>query len=201
MSLVLPRRALLVAVWVVVAAASAAAPLAMEAAPTAGQTRVNEDAQLIGDFLKRVEAYLAVHKKADSTLPEATNRGASAEIDAHERALQRLIADARSKAKAGDVFTQSIRAYFRRQIARALAGPDGAQIRESVMEENPGPIRLRVNGRYPDTVPTSTMPPQILAALPKLPTELEFRFIGDRLILLDVHAQLVVDYMDDAIRN
>jgi len=207
MSLVLPRRALLVAAWAVVAA-TADTPRAIEAAPTAGrhpaggrQTRVNEDAQLIGDFLKRVEAYLAVHKKADGTLPEATNRGASAEIDAHERALQRLIAEARGKAKAGDVFTQSIRAYFRRQIARALAGPDGAQIRDSVMEENPGPIKLRVNGRYPDTVPTSTMPPQILAALPKLPTELEFRFIGDQLILLDVHAQLVVDYIEDAIRK
>jgi hypothetical protein len=43
------------------------------------------------------------------------------------------------------------------------------------------------------------MPPQILAALPKLPEDLEYRFIGDRLILLDAHANLVVDYIDKAL--
>jgi hypothetical protein len=67
------------------------------------------------------------------------------------------------------------------------------------MDENPGRIQLQVGGRYPDEVPLSTMPPQVLAALPKVPEELEYRFIGRRLILLDVHAHLVVDYIDDAL--
>jgi hypothetical protein len=67
------------------------------------------------------------------------------------------------------------------------------------MDENPGPIRLRVNGRYPDTVPLTTMPPKVLAALPKLPSSLEYRFIGERLILLDVPAHLVVDFIEDAL--
>ena len=190
------RHALLAIAWLVAATAASGSPLAV-----AGQIRVNEDAQLIGDFLKRVQAYVDVHKKADGTLPEVSNRSTPEQIDAHERSLQRLIAEARATAKTGDIFTQSIRAYFRRQITRTLSGPDGAQIRDSINEENPGPIKLRVNGRYPDTVPTSTMPPQLLAALPKLPTELEFHFIGDRLILLDVHAKLVVDYMDEATRK
>ena len=106
-----------------------------------------------------------------------------------------------SNAEQGDIFTQPIRAYFRRQITRALAGTDAADLRASIMEENPGPIQLRINGAFPDSVPMTTMPPQILAAMPKLPRELEFRFIGNRLILLDAHAQLVVDFMDDAIPN
>jgi len=58
---------------------------------------------------------------------------------------------------------------------------------------------VSANGRYPDTVPLATMPPQVLAALPTLPDELEFRFIADRLILLDVPAHLVVDYIEDAL--
>jgi hypothetical protein len=67
------------------------------------------------------------------------------------------------------------------------------------MDENPGPIRLAVNGRYPDSVPLATMPPQVLAQLPRLPDDLEYRFIASRLILLDVHAHIIVDYIDDAL--
>jgi hypothetical protein len=56
-----------------------------------------------------------------------------------------------------------------------------------------------VNGRYPDGVPLTTMPPQVLAALPKLPPELEYRFIGERLVLLDGPAHLIVDFIQDAL--
>ena len=146
-----------------------------------------------------METYVEIHKKADQSLPEVPAGAPPDQVEAHRRAVERAIAQARSKARQGDVFTQPIRAYFRRQIARAVSGPDAAQVKAAIMEENPGRFPLRVNGQYPDTVPISTMPPQVLAALPKLPKELEFHFIGERLILLDVHAQLVVDYMDDAV--
>jgi hypothetical protein len=165
------------------------------------QVKINEDAQLIAEFLKRAEAYVALHRKIDGTIPEVSNSASPEQVTAHQQALQRMIAQARASAKPGDIFTQPIRAYFRRQITRALSGPDAGQLRASINEENPRLIRLRVNGAYPENVPTTTMPPQILAALPKLPQDLEFRFIGRRLILLDVHAQLVVDYIDDAIPN
>ena len=56
-----------------------------------------------------------------------------------------------------------------------------------------------VNKRYPDTVPLSTMPPEVLQTLPKLSEDMEYRFIGDRLILLDTHAHLIVDYIDDVL--
>jgi hypothetical protein len=41
------------------------------------------------------------------------------------------------------------------------------------------------------------VPPQVLAVLPKLPEELEYRFIGPRLILLDIHAHTVADYIEN----
>jgi hypothetical protein len=50
-----------------------------------------------------------------------------------------------------------------------------------------------VNAQYPEGAPFSTMPLQVLQGLPKLPEGLEYRFIGDRLILLDAHARLIVD--------
>jgi hypothetical protein len=163
------------------------------------QPRVNLDARISVDFLKRVQAYLEVKRKIEATLPALPASPTPAQAETHRTALARQIAQTRWKAKQGDIFTKETRAYFRRQLARALAGPEGAAIRASMREEDPGRFLLRINGRYPDDVPFVTMEPQILAALPKLPEELEYRFLGGRLILLDVPAQLVADYIEEAL--
>lgn len=151
------------------------------------------------EFMRRVAEYVALHQKLERTLPDRARNKTPTDVDDHERSMAKLIAQARGGAKHGDVFTQETRAYFRRQIAAALSGPDSAQVRSSIMDENPGRIQLHINSRYPDEIPLSTMPPQLLAALPQLPAELEYRFIGRRLILLDVHAHIVVDYIDNAL--
>ncbi len=82
-----------------------------------------------------------------------------------------------------------------------FAGPDGRNLRKAVLEENPSGevVKLEVNGRYPDTIPLSSVPPQILKVLPPLPEELEYRFIERSLILLDVRAHIIVDYLTGAI--
>ena len=161
--------------------------------------RVNADAALSVEFLKGVQAYVDLHKKVEATLPARPEKGTPAQVQAHETALAKLIVQARSQAKQGDIFSQPIRAYIRRQIARALAGPEGRAIRQSLAEDNPARVQLRVNSRLPDGVPLTTMSPAILGALPKLPEHIEYRFIGKRLVLLDLHAQLVVDYVDAAL--
>ncbi len=66
------------------------------------------------------------------------------------------------------------------------------------MDENPGIPTLKVNERYPDTVPLSTVPPQVLQGLPNLADEMEFRFIGNTLILMDVHAHIIADFIPNA---
>jgi hypothetical protein len=165
------------------------------------QPRVNEDARLAFEFTKRAQEYVELHRKLEATLPAQPPKPTPTQVDTHQRELGRLIARSRARAKQGDIFTQEIRAYFRRQIARALAGPDGAQVKTEIMEDNPGRIQVRINERYPEQAPLATMPPQVLAALPKLTDELEYRFIGDRLILLDIHASIVVDYIDSALQR
>ena len=45
-----------------------------------------------------------------------------------------------------------------------------------------------------------TVPPNILAALPKLPEDLEYRFVNRTMILLDTHANLIVDFVPNAIQ-
>ena len=45
---------------------------------------------------------------------------------------------------------------------------------------------------YPDDVATPAMPPDVLAALPKLPADLEYRIVENDLILLDVDSHLIM---------
>jgi hypothetical protein len=175
--------------------------LALILATLAGAPQAAGDAELIAQFEKSVAEYAALHKKIDATLEEVPPGSAPEQILIHQRSLEVLIRAARRRARAGDIFTRDIRAYFRRQIARAVDGPNGREIRDTIMEENPRTIRLNVGSRYPDSLPFSTMPPPILLLLPRLPGGLEYRFVGDRLVLLDIHAGTVVDYIDDAIED
>jgi hypothetical protein len=66
--------------------------------------------------------------------------------------------------------------------------------------EYKGNVVLAVNGRYPDEVPNSTVPPQVLSELPKLPEEMEYRFIRTNMILFDPHAHLIADFVERAFR-
>ncbi len=42
--------------------------------------------------------------------------------------------------------------------------------------------------------------PCVLDALPRLPHELQYRFVGRDLVLVDTHADLVVDILRNAVR-
>lgn len=159
----------------------------------------DRDARFVTDFQARVSAYAALHQKLESTLGPFPTGSTPEVINKHQRALEHLLVRARAGAEKGDIFTEPIRAYFRRQLLRVFHGLDGRAIRDAIMDENTRAVRLTVNARYPDSLPRSTVPTQVLLALPRLPEELEYRFVGDRLALLDVHSDTVVDFMDRAV--
>ena len=80
-------------------------------------------------------------------------------------------ARARATAKPGDIFTPEARPVIKRLLASVFGGPDGKQLKASIMDEAqaaPSAAKLTVNGRYPDTVPLTSVPPQVLQTLPKL---------------------------------
>ena len=77
-------------------------------------------------------------------------------------------------------------------------GPNGRDIKHAILDEYTGNAALRVNQPYPDNMPFSSVPLAILEGLPKLPDALAYRFVGQRLILLDQHGRLVADIMEKA---
>jgi hypothetical protein len=162
--------------------------------------RVNPDAKAIADFQEEIKEYLELRRKLARKLPPVPDDATPEQLDTHQRALARLIQQARRSEKVGDIFERDIRPVFRRLLHGVFSGPDGRKMRMAIMEENPGEVvRLAVNSRYPDTIPLSNMPPQVLRILPPLPEELEYRFIGTTLILFDTVAHIIVDYITDAV--
>lgn len=149
----------------------------------------------VEEFSAQVKAYAALHAKFEATLPALPKAATPQQIDFNQRELGRLIRQARAKAKQGDIFTPTMQAYVRQQLNKVFTGPEGAARLASVMDENPVGTKVVVNDRYPDKIPLSTMPPEVLQVLPKMPEELEYRFVGDSLVILDPHAHLIVDYV------
>jgi hypothetical protein len=122
-------------------------------------------------------------------------------MDAHERALQKLIQEERKGAKQGDLFAVPMQQLVRRYLAPVFSGRGGASVRKEIMDnESKANVTLTPNGRYPDEIPISTMPPQVLRQLPKLPEELEYRFVRDNLILFDPHAHTIPDWVPNAFK-
>lgn len=168
-------------------------------ATAAAQPAVNPDAQILAALSKRINDYGDLHEKLEATLPRLSKDATAQAVDTHQRALASLLQNALPHADHGDVFGEKARSLIRRFLARALAGPNGVTLKQAIMEDNPGPLRIRVNGRLPDDVPRSTIPKEVLEMLPKLPEALEYRFLGRRLVLVDAHALVIVDYVDDAL--
>jgi hypothetical protein len=142
---------------------------------------------------------VALHKKVEDGITPLPEEAKPEQIDLALRQLSQGIVAARTGAKVGDVFSPAMQAKIRQTLKQVFSDGDGKALRASILDENPIGTSVRVNGPYPDSIPLSTMPPEVIAALPKLPEELEFRFVGERLILFDHHAHLIIDYVDHAL--
>ena len=164
---------------------------------TAQDSTANPDAKRLVEFNERVEQYLSMRRKADDGAPVLKETEKPAEIQTAQLSLATRIRATRTGAKQGDVFTAATAAHFRRLLRPEL----DKGTKDSIEEDNPGKFPFKVNDTYPEKAPRSTVPPNVLATLPELPKDqgIEYRFIDKHLILLDTRANLIVDYLPNAI--
>ena len=104
---------------------------------------------------------------------------------------------ARHDARPGDLFTSPIAMALRRAMDPELRGAAALAARESVREDAPRTFVLAVNGDYPAGASRSLMPGNVLKILPPLPMGLEYRMVDTHLVLIDLDANIVVDYVLD----
>lgn len=157
---------------------------------------VNRQAEVLADFKARVEKYVEMTKTADDGLTPLRETSDPAKIKEAQVALQQRVIAARPAAKHGDIFTPAIIARF-----RSLLRPEvkDRATKEMIADDNPGNMPYKVMAPYPDAEPLSTVPANVLAALPELPKEIEYRFVGKHLILRDARADLIIDYIPNIV--
>jgi hypothetical protein len=163
-------------------------------------TKVNADAQLLEDFRQRVDKYMELHRRLEKKSPPLKETDDPAKIKASQDALAAALAAERAGAKQGEIFTPAIAQLLRRLMYPEVTGKQGAETRKAIKEDAPVGVPLKVNARYPTDAPLPTVPPNVLASLPRLPEDLEYRIVGRHLLLRDVHANVIVDFIPNAIR-
>jgi hypothetical protein len=163
---------------------------------------VNPDAGVLADFKARVEQYNELRRDLEKKAPPLKRTEDPGEIGIAEKAIAQQIRAARANAKRGDIFTPATQAMFRRLLRPTVTGgADAADNKAIIKDDAPEPkdIPFKINGEYPKAESLSTVPPDVLKALPPLPENMQYRFVGKHLILYCTRGNLIIDYMVNAI--
>lgn len=166
----------------------------------AAEANANPDALVLVDFTQRINKYLAVRKGAAKDAPRMKETDDPAKIQAAQKGLAATLRAARMDARPGDIFTPEIRNKFRRLMYPQLKGEEGREAKAELKEDAPKAVPLKINAEYPEGAALPTVPPNLLLNLPTLPEELEYRIIDKHLILRDVQANIIVDFIPNAIQ-
>ena len=151
---------------------------------------------IAADFSARIWRYSELRRELEKDSPGLSVTQDVRAIRKAQRALAKKIRVARHDAKQGDIFTPEIGIEFREVLRLEMDADTWA----AIMDDNPGEFSNRINGTYPGKRPLSTVPPNILARLPRLPDDVQYRFLGRHLILHDTRANLILDRIPYAIR-
>ena len=164
------------------------------------QPETDPTTKVFDDFAKRVDAYLKLRKSIVDSVGDLDPTKSQSEIATRSTALAQGVIAARSQAKPGDIFTAEFATivatlvkeeYRRRSISVQ-------ETRGDQQDELPD-FQPTVNQMYPTTYPLATFPATLLPLLPSLPEQLEYRVVQHYLVLRDVEANVILDFMPNAV--
>lgn len=162
--------------------------------------QVNERARQLAEFRARVDKYVEVRKKAAKDSPPLKETKDPAKITEAQLGLADRIRVLRADARPGDIFTPDVQPIFRRLLAPELKGETGRDTKAVIKGDAHPSVPLKINAKYPEKAALPTVPANILTTLPPLPKEVEYRLVKKDLLLFDPEAELIIDYMPNAIR-
>ena len=113
-------------------------------------------------------------------------------------ALANGIRTSRRDAQSGDVLCPSLAPALVQAVRADLARRPFPE-RQAILFSVPRVLQVRVNDSYPASSPLVTVSPLLLTRFLVLPPELQYRFLDRALILLDVDANLIVDFIPRAL--
>ena len=162
----------------------------------------NPDSAIVADFNARLDRFVKTQRALLKQAPLSED-ATPAQIKSRQDMLAAQLRDIRKNAKHGDIFTPPVAGLFKRLMHPEVKGAERKETREALEEEDGevAEVWLKVNATWPDSEPLTTMPANILGNLPQLPKDVEYRIANKRhLVLRDVDANIIVDFIYNAIR-
>jgi hypothetical protein len=151
-------------------------------------------------YVDRTQPYRKQAAQAAEQVPGKASTGAEASVRARQNALaEALKTKLRPNAKQGDLLGDGAAAIIRKRVDEVFKGPRHDLLMDSLAEQNDtgkaAPTTVTIN----EHLDAPRVPPQLIDMLPALPKQLEYGFTGRTLVLRDVDADVVVDYLPDTL--
>ncbi len=159
---------------------------------------VNEYGAATKAFQDRIREYMTFHSNVEKMVPPLRQTSQPEEITKREVALGAMLIKRRPDAREGDFFIKEYQPHLRKIIQNDFAKRPMAD-RKALLVELPREVKVGVNMVYPPVLPLATFPANLLKALPELPKALEYRIVGQHLILRDVTGNIIIDVLRDVI--
>jgi hypothetical protein len=158
------------------------------------------DAAMVAEFDHRLRGYVELHRRLEGPVATVAVSDDWQQVRAAIDALAGGIRAARKDAHPGDIFAPPVERWFRQRLAVLLKDCNTTELMATLNEENPEGLVLvpEVNAPWPAEASLGPMPPQLLAGLPPLPDDLQYRFMDRDLVLWDAHANIIVDFIKQA---
>ena len=157
------------------------------------------DAAAIKEFDDAIAQYLALRQALRSEVPGPVKDSTAVQLNSASDALAGAIQRSRAKAQVGAIFSEPVAAAIKRRINELVRTGKLAAVLAGIDDDGAASPAPAVHLRLPSVTQLATMPPSLLAVLPPLPRELEYRIVGRHLVLRDVDASLLLDYIPNAV--
>lgn len=177
--------------------AALAAPDSSAAFSSKQTNAVNPLAASMYDFQQRLNAYLKLREEMSRRLKPLAPTASAADLSARQEALASAIRTARRGAKPGDLVGPVA------ELVAKTCMDDfhfrNPQVTRAALQEVTKAPRPLINGTFPEETALPTVPPLLLSKLPQLPDNLQYRFFGRHMVILDGDTQIIIDYVANAL--
>ena len=152
-------------------------------------------------FQERVESYATLHRRL------APPPAAIASTDPLSKLLSRnylaaALRSARRFAQQGEIFTPEVATLFRWALADSIGERNGETFLTELNAGEPMPRGMHPDVNEPYTMtPLYRIPQEVRLGLPPLPAELDYRIAAHDLVLWDIYAGVVVDFIPNVVTS
>lgn len=187
--------------YLLVLAMTITGPVSLEASAGGRQKAAAsaDEVAALAQFEAAIAKYMALRQRLRNELAGPVPNSTAPELTRASDSIAVAIQRARAGARVGNIFSAPVTLVVKRWVDDAVRRDNLGPTLADIDDETPTVKAPSVHLRFPAASQMATMPPSLLAALPALPKELEYRIVGNYLVLRDVDAALILDYIPAAV--